>query len=93
MKDDNFDLVIYVLKDKTIYEVLEYIYVNEKVYSKDAKSFCSIHKLNTLRTKKLVDRIFWKRGTYIGSLYTINKKGRYVFELVSLFKSSKKGDF
>jgi hypothetical protein len=93
MKDNNSDLVLYVLKDKTIYEALEYLYVNEKVYSADAKSFCSVHKLDTLKTKKLVDRVFWKRGTYVGSLYTINKKGRYIFELVSLFRASKKADF
>jgi len=93
MKDNSSELIMYVLKDKTTYEILEYIYVNDKVYSDDAKAFCSIHKLDTLKIKKLVDRVFWKRGTHVGSLYTINKRGRYIFELVSLFRSSQKGDF
>jgi hypothetical protein len=82
---------MYILNDETIYDTLEYVYVNERVFSGDAKTSCNVHKLNILKSKKLVDRLFWKRGTYIGSLYTINAQGRYIFELVSLFRCGMNG--
>jgi len=91
MKEENIELVMFVLKDEAIYDILQYLFINEKVQSEEAKSFCGVHRLEVLTNKKLANRIFWKKGKYVGSLYTINEKGKYIFELVSLFRSDKDG--
>ena len=79
-------IIILILNDTEMYHTLEYLYVNGRVKSIDVKNQCDVHKLNTLKSKDLVDRYFWKRGKHVGSMYKINKFGRYIFELATVFR-------
>lgn len=85
MSDDS-ELLTYVLKNDKAYHLLEYIYVNGKVSSNIARKECDNNTLNILKTKRLIDRRFLKRGSYVSSIYWISRTGKYIYELAVLLK-------
>lgn len=87
---DESDLYLKILSDDRMFTVLEYMYVNGKVNGDEIRKECDSNILNLFHHQKVINRSFWKRGTYIKSTYWISKKGRDIYELIIAFKKDRK---
>jgi len=80
------ELVTMMVKDEKCYETLEYLYIHERVYAKNAKDVCNIRMLHRLKDERLVSRIFWRRGNYVASVYVINNNGRHLYQMATVLR-------
>lgn len=80
------ELITMMVKDERCYETLEYLYIHERLYAKNAKDVCNVRMLHRLKDERLINRIFWKRGKYVASAYVINDIGKQLYQMATVLR-------